>query len=84
MRLRKLMTRNRRELAVIESLNSGKRIRDYEFIDIPEALHAIKWHVEATDKLYDQTAPVGDGTLSVIVFEPIGVVGMVLPWNFHY
>ena len=51
-------------------------------IDIPEAIHTIKWHAEVTDKLYDQTAPVGDGALSVIVREPIGVVSVVLPWNF--
>ena len=81
-RLCKLMKRNGRELAVMESLDSGKPIRDCELIDIPEAIHTIKWHAEATDKLYDQTAPVGDGALSVIVREPIGVVSVVLPWNF--
>ena len=81
-RLCKLMARNRRDLAVMESLDSGKPIRDCELIDIPEAIHTIKWHAEATDKLYDQTAPVGDGAMSVIVREPIGVVGVVLPWNF--
>ena len=81
-RLCKLMKRNRRELAVMESLDSGKPIRDCELIDIPEAIHTIKWHAEATDKLYDQTAPVGDGALSMIIREPIGVVSVVLPWNF--
>ena len=45
-------------MAVMESLDSGKPIRDCEMIDIPEAIHTIKWHAEATDKLYDQTAPV--------------------------
>ena len=59
-RLCKLMKRNGRELAVMESLDSGKPIRDCELIDIPEAIHTIKWHAEATDKLYDQTAPIGD------------------------
>ena len=56
-RLCKLMTRNRRELAVMESLESGKPILDCETIDIPEAIHTIKWHAEAIDKIYDQTAP---------------------------
>lgn len=81
-RLCKLITRNRRELAVMESLDSGKPIRDCELIDIPEMIHTIKWHAEAIDKIYDQTAPVGDDALSVIVREPIGVVAAVLPWNF--
>lgn len=81
-RLCKLMTRNRRELAVMESLDSGKTIRDCETVDLPESLHAIKWHAEAVDKLYDQSAPTGDDAVALIVREPIGVVGAVLPWNF--
>ena len=81
-RLCKLMTRNRRELAVMESIESGKPILDCETIDIPEAIHTIKWHAEAIDKIYDQTAPTGDDALSIIVREPIGVVAAVLPWNF--
>lgn len=81
-RLCKLITRNRRELAVMESLDSGKPIRDCETIDIPESIHTIKWHAEAADKLYDQTAPGGDDAIAMIVREPIGVVGLVLPWNF--
>ena len=81
-RLCKLITRNRRELAVMESLDSGKPIRDCEEIDIPETIHTIKWHAEAADKLYDQTAPSGDDAIAMIVREPVGVVGAVLPWNF--
>ena len=81
-RLAKLITRNRRELAVLESLDSGKPIRDCETIDIPETIHTIKWHAEAIDKIYDQTGPSGDDAISMILREPIGVVAAVLPWNF--
>ena len=34
------------------------------------------------DKLYDSIAPTGPDALGMIVREPIGVVGAVLPWNF--
>lgn len=81
-RLCKLITRNRRELAVLESLESGKPIRDCELIDIPEAIQTIKWHAEAIDKIYDQTAPAGENALAIVVREPIGVVAAILPWNF--
>jgi len=81
-KLCKLITRNRRELAVMESLDSGKPIRDCELIDVPETIHTIKWHAEAIDKIYDQTSPTGDDAISMIVREPIGVVAAVLPWNF--
>ncbi|WP_294609422.1 aldehyde dehydrogenase [uncultured Roseovarius sp.] len=81
-RLCKLMTRNARELAVMESLDSGKTIFDCETVDIPEAINCIKWHAELTDKIYDQVAPASDNHIAMVVREPIGVVGLVLPWNF--
>ena len=81
-RLCKLITRNRHELAVMEAIDSGKPIRDCAEIDIPETITTIKWHAEAIDKIYDQTAPVGDDAMAMIVREPIGIVGCVLPWNF--
>jgi len=54
-RLCKLITRNRRALAVMESVESGKPILDCETVDVPETIHTIKWHAEAIDKIYDQT-----------------------------
>ncbi len=81
-RLCKLITRNRHELAVMEAIDSGKPIRDCAEIDIPETITTIKWHAEAIDKIYDQTAPVGDDAMAMIVREPVGIVGCVLPWNF--
>lgn len=81
-RLAKLMTRNARELAVMESIDSGKTIFDCETVDIPEAIHCLKWHAEAVDKIYDQVAPASDDHIAMILREPIGVVGLVLPWNF--
>ena len=81
-RLCKLITRNKRELAVMESVESGKPILDCETIDLPETIHCIKWHAEAADKIYDKTAPTGDGAMGMIVREPVGVVAAILPWNF--
>ena len=81
-RLGKLLTRRKHELAVLESLESGKPIRDCALIDIPETIHTLKWHAEAADKIYDQTGPSGDDAISMIVREPIGVVAAILPWNF--
>ncbi len=81
-RFAKLLTRNARDLAVMESLDSGKAIYDCEIVDIPETIHCIKWHAEAIDKIYDQVSPASDDHIAMVVREPIGVVGLVLPWNF--
>ncbi len=81
-RLAKLMKRNARELAVMESLDSGKPIYDCETVDLPETIHCLTWHAEAIDKIYDQVAPASDDHIAMVVREPVGVVGLVLPWNF--
>lgn len=81
-RLAKLMERNARELAVLESLDSGKTIYDCEGVDIPESIHVIKWHGELIDKIYDQVSPASNDHIAMIVREAVGVVGLVLPWNF--
>lgn len=81
-KLAKLIKRNRHELAVMESLDSGKPIRDCAEVDIPETITTLLWHAESIDKIYDQTAPSGDDAIAMIVREPVGVVGCVLPWNF--
>ncbi len=81
-RLCKLITRNADELAVMESLDSGKTIYDCVTVDVPETIQCLKWHAELIDKIYDQTAPASDDHIAMVVREPIGVVGLVLPWNF--
>ncbi len=81
-RLAKLMERNSHELAVMESLDSGKTIYDCETVDVPETIHCLKWHAELIDKIYDQVSPASDNHIAMIVREPIGVVGLVVPWNF--
>ncbi len=81
-RLARRIARNARELAVLESLDSGKTIYDCETVDLPETIHCLKWHAEAIDKIYDQVAPASDDHIAMILREPVGVVGLVLPWNF--
>ncbi|WP_207101717.1 aldehyde dehydrogenase [Paracoccus shandongensis] len=81
-KLARLMERNARELAVLESLDAGKTIYDCETVDVPETIHVIRWHAELIDKIYDQVAPASDNHIAMIVREPVGVVGLVLPWNF--
>lgn len=81
-RLAKLLKRNARELAVMESLDSGKTILDCETVDLPETIHCLTWHAELIDKIYDQVSPASDDHIAMVVREPVGVVGLVLPWNF--
>ncbi|MCF1483974.1 MULTISPECIES: aldehyde dehydrogenase [Rhizobium/Agrobacterium group] len=82
LKLAKLIEENRHELAVMESLDSGKPVRECQTVDVADTIHTIRFHAEVIDKLYDNTNPVGPNALAMVVREPIGVVGCVLPWNF--
>ncbi len=82
LRFAKLLERNRHELAVIESLDSGKPIGECQGVDVPDTIATIRWHAELIDKIYDHTAPVTPDALALVVREPVGVVGLVIPWNF--
>jgi len=81
-KLADLIEQNQHELAVLESLESGKPISECQMTDLPETVDTLKWHAEAADKIYDQISPANEGGIGMIVREPIGVVGAVLPWNF--
>jgi 4-(gamma-glutamylamino)butanal dehydrogenase len=70
------------ELALLDCLEAGKPILDCATIDIPDTIHCLRWHAEAVDKLYDRVSPTGPENLALILREPVGVVGCVVPWNF--
>ncbi|WP_017737448.1 aldehyde dehydrogenase [Pseudomonas sp. CBZ-4] len=82
LRFADLLEQHSHELSVLESLDSGKPVRECQLTDVPETIHMIRWHAELIDKIYDNTAPVGHDALTLVVREAIGVVGLVLPWNF--
>jgi len=77
-----LIEENMNELALLDCLEAGKPIKDCSTIDIPETAACIRWHAEAHDKLYDNVSKTGPENLGLILREPIGVVGAVIPWNF--
>jgi len=77
-----LLEANASEIALLDTLEAGKPIGDCTTMDIPDAIHCIRWHAEATDKLYSHVSPTGPENLALVLREPVGVVGCVIPWNF--
>ena len=73
---------NADELAALDALEAGKPITDTRDVDLPETVKTLRWYAEAIDKVFDAVAPTGPDALGLIVREPIGVVGAVVPWNF--
>lgn len=69
-------------LAMVETLDNGKPIRETKAIDVPLSADHFRYFAgvlrseEGTAQAFD------DQTLSVVLREPIGVVGQIIPWNF--
>jgi aldehyde dehydrogenase (NAD+)/gamma-glutamyl-gamma-aminobutyraldehyde dehydrogenase len=82
LRLADLVRANTEELAVLESIDSGKTIKDCLHEIGNEVPTFFQWYAELIDKQFGKVAPTADSTVALIVKEPIGVVGLVLPWNF--
>jgi aldehyde dehydrogenase (NAD+) len=63
-----------RELAIIESMDGGKPIRESRDVDVPLAATHFFYYAGWADKL-DYAFP---GRKA----EPVGVCGQIIPWNF--
>ena len=82
MRFAGLMRDHADELAVLETIDMGKPIRDAKNVDVPLAAECISYYGEAIDKVYDEVAPSDPSAVVMVLREPLGVVGAVVPWNF--
>jgi len=82
LKLADLIEENTEELAVTESIDAGKPITECRTFDIPDVVNTMRWYAELADKVFGKISPTGPDSLGMIVREPIGVVGAVLPWNF--
>ena len=69
------------ELAVLEARNVGKPIGDARW----EANHVadtLRYYAAAADKFFGDTIPLNKPGLNITVHDPLGVVGLIVPWNF--
>jgi aldehyde dehydrogenase (NAD+) len=73
-RIARLIAERARELAVLETMDNGKPIRESRDVDIPLAAAHFFYHAGWADKL----GYAGFGPSP----RPLGVAGQVIPWNF--
>ena len=81
-KLAELLLAQRDELALTECLDMGKPLRFARSVDVAGAANCIRWYGEAVDKIYDEIAPTPADSLALITREPLGVVGVIVPWNY--
>ena len=82
LKLADLVDENANELAVLESLDTGKTISDCLAEIAGEAPHHIRWYAELIDKTFGKVAPTSEDKLAIVMQEPVGVAGLIVPWNF--
>lgn len=82
LRLAGLMETRAEELALLETLDTGKPISETRRFDIPAAITSLRYYAEAVDKIHGETGPSGPERVSWAVRDPLGVIGVIVPWNF--
>ncbi len=73
-RIARMVQEKARELAIIESLDGGKPIRESRDFDVPTAANHFFYYAGWADKL--------EYAFPNRVAEPLGVAGQIIPWNF--
>ncbi|MEK6229862.1 MAG: aldehyde dehydrogenase family protein [Actinomycetota bacterium] len=68
------------ELAVLEARNAGKPISDARG-EMGMVVETFRYYAGAPERLLGQTIPVAGG-VDMTFREPLGVVGLIVPWNF--
>ncbi|MDR2453199.1 MAG: aldehyde dehydrogenase family protein [Bifidobacteriaceae bacterium] len=75
---------NADHLALVESLDNGKPIRETKAIDIPYASDHFRYFAGAVRTEEGTATLLNEQTMSLVLREPIGVVGQIVPWNFPF
>ncbi|WP_226967166.1 aldehyde dehydrogenase family protein [Streptomyces phaeolivaceus] len=82
LRFADLIESHAQDLVDIESIDAGKPVVDGAESDVPHVVEVIRYYAEMIDKVFGKVAPTGAESLALVVKQPVGVVGAVLPWNF--
>jgi betaine-aldehyde dehydrogenase len=80
LRLADLLEERREDLALIEARNAGKPIGDARG-EMEMVSDTFRYYAGAPERLLGDTIPV-DGGVNMTFREPLGVVGLIVPWNF--
>lgn len=81
-RLAELVEKHVDELAVLGVRDNGTEIAMAYRAEPLSAAGTIRFYAEAIDKIYGEIAPTPENVLGLVHKEPLGVVGVIVPWNF--
>jgi len=82
LRFADLIEQHALEIAVLGVRDNGTEIGMAYKAEPLSAAATIRYYAEAIDKVYGEIAPTSGDVLGLIHREPLGVVGVIVPWNF--
>jgi aldehyde dehydrogenase (NAD+) len=81
-RLADLVEKNIEELAELETLDNGKPIFESRYVDMPMVIDVLRYYAGWATKIHGETVNTSENAFTYTVREPVGVVGLIVPWNF--
>ena len=81
-KLADLVEKNIDELAELESLDNGKPIFESRYVDIPMVIDVLRYYAGWATKIQGETVNTFETAFTYTLREPVGVVGLIIPWNF--
>ena len=81
-KLADLIERNIDELAELETLDNGKPIFESRQVDMPMVIDVLRYYAGWATKIHGETVNTFETAFTYTLREPVGVVGLIIPWNF--
>jgi aldehyde dehydrogenase (NAD+) len=81
-RLAAIMRERFEELALLESIDAGKPRAATRRMDIPAAIDCLEYYAGWADKITGEVVPTRRDALTYVHRVPVGVVAVIVPWNF--
>lgn len=75
---------NKEHLAMVESMDNGKPIRETMNVDIPLSAQHFRYFAGCILAEEGSASVLNEQFLSLVLREPLGVVGQIIPWNFPF
>lgn len=81
-RLADLVEKNIDELSELETLDNGKPIFESRNVDMPMVVDVLRYYAGWATKIHGETVNTAETAFTFTLREPVGVVGLIVPWNF--
>ncbi|MCF2573630.1 aldehyde dehydrogenase family protein [Brevibacterium sp. UCMA 11754] len=82
LRLANLIEARADEFALLDTLDMGKPIGESSTIDAPGSAALYRFYGEAIEKTADEIPVTPVGSTALVTREPLGVIGIIVPWNY--